>query len=391
MIRAVSAGLAAAALLGWLLIGRSAVMAQGSEVQDFVCREVGADVQCSWTRLDGATFYRLQWSANDGQTVTGQVTTSGSNTNLTLQNRSASDVLRIAAYVGGAWAAPSEWVMPVPLPTATPTHPPTPTPTSTPGPVLMMRANISIQNTSSQTRSAALVQVPIGFESLRSRGLARSDGNNLLVCAKSVRCWDHFNVPYNADNPRGPVPTTLSGTTYRVYAPQLAAGETVLYDFWVSRVSITRIPASGTPNGDPANYSAAVSGWSTYQPTFNPPDAANRGAFLGPADPDRNFAGVREASTTGLPGAAFLSQIAQGSGTPLRFLWVTITFPIAMIAIAVVQRVFDNIIYSVVAGGIVLVALCSPAVGLATVWVVIFYAILCACVVVIGRRISAGI
>ena len=76
---------------------------------------------------------------------------------------------------------------------------------------------------------------------------------------------------------------------------------------------------------------------------------------------------------------------------PLRWLWTIITFPLVMLVIGLVQRWFDNIIYSVCAGGFALVALCSPAVGLSVVWVVIFYAILSACVIVIGRRLSAGI
>ena len=138
------------------------------------------------------------------------------------------------------------------------------------------------------------------------------------------------------------------------------------------------------------DYEINVHSWRTFQPTFNPPAPVNQGAFLGPAAPTTQFAGVNDLPTS-LPGAGFINAASLVAGIPARFIWITFSFGIAIVAMAGVQRLMNNIIYTCFAGGVVLSALCAPAVGLVTIWVLIFYAIMCACVIVIGRRLSAGI
>ena len=277
---------------------------------------------------------------------------------------------------------PTVTPMPTITPTPTPTYPPTPTPTATPRPAMLMKARLAITNTSGGALAEGLIRIS------DIEGFADSNGRNLLVCDEGQRCWEDKTSLYPGA-PAGPMPQTFSGGVYRLYVPALADGEAHEYDFYVSRESLARASPSGVSNGDAANYRIEFSRWQTFQPTFEAPQATNRGNFVGPSSATGDFAGVRP--TTNLPGASFLARMSGDSGVPLRWLWVIITFPMAMIAIAWIQRLFDNIVYSVIAGGVVLVALCSPAVGLATVWVVIFYAILSACVVVIGRRLSAGI
>lgn len=58
--------------------------------------------------------------------------------------------------------------------------------------------------------------------------------------------------------------------------------------------------------------------------------------------------------------------------------------------IAVVQTFFNNILLSVVAGGVVLAVIATPTVGIGAIWVLLFYAVVAACVVIVGQRTSVG-
>ena len=406
MIRALAWGLVAAAVLGVVLLTQNGAAAQTNMVQDWRCAAHESDssrTTCRWTAFPGATSYTIQDSNNLGATLGGQYGVSGGvATSYTIRRNINSWSFRIrpngvnnvdwSHWVGGPPPTPTH------TPTATATVDPraTPTATATPGPVMLMQAALRITNASESTNSAAMVPVDIALTDLQARGLMPSGITNLLVCPQTVRCWESTRTLYPA-NARGPVPTSLSSGTYRVYAPQLVTGDHITYDFYISRVSITRPGASGVSNGAEDDYRTALSQWRTYQPTYHGAVETNLGAFVGPENPDAggpdaaSFAGVTQNPGSGLPGYEFLRARSVESGVPLRWLWTIITFPLVMLVIGIVQRIFDNIIYSVCAGGFALVALCSPAVGLAVVWVVIFYAILSGCVIVIGRRLSAGI
>lgn len=273
-------------------------------------------------------------------------------------------------------------------PTATPTFPPTPTPTPTPGPI-MLRARMEVTNLADT--GSAPVYLPLSIDSILDANLAGTSGDRLLVCPGPARCWTDLSTlyPSAAD---GPVPQKLSGDEYSVYVPDIDVQEHVDYTLYVSRTALSRPALSGTiADATASEYRVDFSGWVTYQSPVHEL-ASGPANFVGPVD-TAGFAVVRDlpAPDSGIPGSTFLSRIAGDSGIPLRWYYVMLTFPIAIIAIVVVQRVFDNIVYSVCAGGFILVALCSPALGFATAWVVIFYAVVCACVVVIGRRLSAGI
>ena len=93
----------------------------------------------------------------------------------------------------------------------------------------------------------------------------------------------------------------------------------------------------------------------------------------------------------GLPGGAFLASVASDANVPVAFLWIMVGVGMVVLSIVLVQGAIKNILYAVVAGGVVVTAFATPAVGVFPVWGIMFYAILGGVAVIIGRRLGVSV
>ena len=59
---------------------------------------------------------------------------------------------------------------------------------------------------------------------------------------------------------------------------------------------------------------------------------------------------------------------------------------LCIITLVVVHRLVDNILISVVAGGVVLTAAAAPTIGISTIWVLLVYGLIGGTVVIVGKR-----
>jgi hypothetical protein len=117
--------------------------------------------------------------------------------------------------------------------------------------------------------------------------------------------------------------------------------------------------------------------------------ASSGGAVTDVAAPD-DFGIPEDGVSRKLPGGNFIDEISTSVGIPYYFIWTLIGFGLAIVIIAVVQTFFNNILLSVVAGGVVLAVIATPTVGIGAIWVLLFYAVVAACVVIVGQRTSVG-
>jgi hypothetical protein len=91
---------------------------------------------------------------------------------------------------------------------------------------------------------------------------------------------------------------------------------------------------------------------------------------------------------SGLPGGAFLQNIATDSNIPVAFFWIILASGIVTIAFMSVLFVLKNILYAVIAGGMVMVMFATPQVGVFPIWGVFMYSVMGAVPVIIGRRLG---
>ena len=145
--------------------------------------------------------------------------------------------------------------------------------------------------------------------------------------------------------------------------------------------SINRYPVGGYIN---------VDGWEA-QGTGETAIGGNSGNIIAPIDTGLQFTGVPTPGAR-LPGVQFIEDItaAQDSPVPPQYIFLMIGLSGAVFAIAGLQRLFGNILISVVGGGVVIALISTPAFGIAVIWVVVVYGIIGAAVVIIGDRVSTG-
>ena len=119
-------------------------------------------------------------------------------------------------------------------------------------------------------------------------------------------------------------------------------------------------------------------------------DAASSGGAVTDVSADDDFGIPEDGVSRKLPGGNFIDEISNSVGVPYYFIWTLIGFGLAIVIIAIVQTFFNNILLSVVAGGVVLAVIATPTVGIGAIWVLLFYAVVGACVVIVGQRTSVG-
>ena len=127
--------------------------------------------------------------------------------------------------------------------------------------------------------------------------------------------------------------------------------------------------------------------------TTDPPTEQEAGAVTGDAvgivAPTAAFASS-SAPVSGLPGSVFIAGIATDTNLPQAFFWLMIAGFLSIVTFIGVQLAMRNLLWSVVAGGIVLTAFAAPTVGVTAVWVLMFYGIMSGVVLIVGDRIQAS-
>ena len=83
-----------------------------------------------------------------------------------------------------------------------------------------------------------------------------------------------------------------------------------------------------------------------------------------------------------------VEKASTSAGVPTLLLWTLIGMTVAFVAIVVTQRMTQNILLSVIAGGLALTVLTTPSIGLSSVWVLMVYALMGGTVIIIGRRLA---
>ena len=147
-------------------------------------------------------------------------------------------------------------------------------------------------------------------------------------------------------------------------------------------------PSAADLRSPPADIEAAVSPWRPWQrPDPAPSVVAAEAAAIGQEVVDQIAQPIRDDG--GLPLIGFAVEGATtAAGVPPLVLWIMIGMALAFAVLVAVQRVADNILLSVVAGGLVLGLITTPSIGISSVWALMVYALIGGAVVVIGRRLS---
>ena len=83
---------------------------------------------------------------------------------------------------------------------------------------------------------------------------------------------------------------------------------------------------------------------------------------------------------------SIVGRVADRQNVPMEFFAILIAFGLAVVVIAIVQSKVDNILVSVIAGGVVLVAVSASTIGIGSLWVTFVYGLIGGATVVIGRR-----
>ena len=81
-----------------------------------------------------------------------------------------------------------------------------------------------------------------------------------------------------------------------------------------------------------------------------------------------------------------IGRLSERQNVPQEFFWVLISFGLCIITLVIVHRLVDNILISVVAGGVVLTAAAAPTIGISTIWVLLVYGLIGGTVVIVGKR-----
>ncbi len=142
-----------------------------------------------------------------------------------------------------------------------------------------------------------------------------------------------------------------------------------------------------------AQISTTTTGFLAPFVTTDPPSEQEAGAVTGDAvgivAPTAAFASS-SAPVSGLPGGVFIAGIATDTNLPQAFFWLIIAAFLSLVTFIAVQLAMRNLLWSVVAGGIVLTAFAAPTVGVTAVWVLMFYGIMSGVVLIVGDRIQAS-
>ena len=134
-----------------------------------------------------------------------------------------------------------------------------------------------------------------------------------------------------------------------------------------------------------------VSDWETLG-TGETAVGGNSGNVISAIDTgDIQFTGVPTPGAR-LPGVRFIEDLtaSQGNIVPARFIFLMFGLAAAVFAIGALQKMFTNILISVVGGGVVLAIIATPSFGISVLWVLVVYAIVGLAVVIVGERVSTG-
>ena len=96
------------------------------------------------------------------------------------------------------------------------------------------------------------------------------------------------------------------------------------------------------------------------------------------------------APVTGLPGGVFIAGIATDTNLPQAFFWLIISAFMTLVTFIGTYLAMRNLLWAVLAGGVVLTAFAAPTVGVTAVWVLMFYGIMSGLVLIVGDRIQAS-
>ena len=102
-------------------------------------------------------------------------------------------------------------------------------------------------------------------------------------------------------------------------------------------------------------------------------------------NPTGTFAGTTTVGVN-LPGGPFLAEMAAQQNVPVSFFWAIIAAGLTIATLAISMKFLRNILISALMGGIVLSGFTVPAVGIFPIWVLFFYTIIAASVVIIGNK-----
>lgn len=131
-----------------------------------------------------------------------------------------------------------------------------------------------------------------------------------------------------------------------------------------------------------------VSGWAAIG-TGETSDGGNDNDVITEVNTGGQYSGVPTPGAR-LPGVNFVENSVEGTGVPAQYIFLMVGLGLALFAIAALQRMFNNVLISVVGGGMALAIIAAPSFGFSVIWVVAVYGIVGAAVVVIGDRVSTG-
>ncbi len=167
---------------------------------------------------------------------------------------------------------------------------------------------------------------------------------------------------------------------------QVNDGAATTTQSWTTTRTASNIPGGWTLTTDAGSGHAELT---TRALTFDPPTAASEDAAV--RNP-KDYSDLPDFSSTGpasdLPGSSLVNVLANQARIPAQALWIVFGFGLAIAALVFTQRFLDNIAISSIVGGIVLMAVASPTVGIASIWALLVYSLMSGVVVVIGKRIS---